>query len=160
MEPQDYNNHRPPCPPPPPQGTGQSHPYGGKSQYGAPYQDPRFRQTPCQGEPQWQGHGFRPQQGQWREPAMLPQQQTNGMGIAGFVLSLIAFFGCALPYASGPLWLLGLIFSIIGLNRQPRGLAIAGLVISLLGIAVILAVIFFVGMAAATGELRGLGEFI
>ena len=58
------------------------------------------------------------------------------------------------------MWLLGLIFSIIGLNRQPRGLAIAGLVISLLGIAVILAVIFFVGMAAATGELRGLGEFI
>lgn len=52
---------------------------------------------------------------------------TNGMAIAGFVL---AFF-CSL---------LGLIFSIIGLNQTKarnqsgRGLAIAGIVISILGI--------------------------
>ena len=84
---------------------------------------------------------------------MAPPQQTNGMGVAGFVLSLVAFFGGTVPYLSGPIWLLGLIFSIIGLNRQPRGLAIAGLIISLVGIFIILAVLFFVGATFHADEL-------
>ena len=56
-------------------------------------------------------------------PYVPPQPQSNGMAIAGFVLSF--FFS-----------LLGLIFSIIGFNRSKqmggknRGLAIAGIVIS------------------------------
>jgi hypothetical protein len=35
---------------------------------------------------------------------------------------------------------LGLIFSAVGLYRQPKGLAIAGLVISLVGIVMLIAV--------------------
>jgi hypothetical protein len=56
-------------------------------------------------------------------PYVPPQPQSNGMAIAGFVLSFL------IP-------LLGLIFSIIGLNRSKqmggknRGLAIAGIIIS------------------------------
>lgn len=53
--------------------------------------------------------------------------KTNGMAITGFVLSLL---GCT--------WPLGLVFSIIGMSqtgKDPsqggRGLAIAGLVISI-----------------------------
>ena len=44
------------------------------------------------------------------------------------------FFTLILPVLIGNLWLLGLIFSIIGLRINPKGRAIAGLIISLLPI--------------------------
>lgn len=58
------------------------------------------------------------------------QNNTNGMAIAGFVISLVSLLCC------GFLNWLGLIFSIIGLvqskskNGNGKGLAIAGIVIS------------------------------
>lgn len=55
-------------------------------------------------------------------------QPSNGMGTAGFVISLVGlllFCGLLSP--------LGLIFSLIGLGKEPRGLAIAGTVIGLIG---------------------------
>lgn len=61
----------------------------------------------------------------------------NGLGTAGFVLSLIAFLISWIPIVSGILWFLGLIFSFIGLFRSPRGLAIAGFVISFIWIIVV-----------------------
>ena len=80
MEPNKYNNPRPPYPPPPPPEEPQNR-YSGQSPYGAPYQDPRFRQPPYQGMDPRYGYGMPPQGRQWQEP--LPQrEQTNGMGIA------------------------------------------------------------------------------
>ncbi|PXV58475.1 hypothetical protein CLV62_14626 [Dysgonomonas alginatilytica] len=67
-------------------------------------------------------------------------RQTNGIGTAGFVLALIALFLSWIPFLSWLLWVLGLIFSIVGVFKQPRGLAIAGLVISLLCVILILLV--------------------
>lgn len=152
MEPKNYNNPKPPYPPPPPI-QGSQNPYGPGHPYGSGCHDPNFRQPQYQGQPFRPGHVDMRQGRQWQEPYMAPPQQTNGMGVAGFVLSLVAFFGCTVPYLSGPIWLLGLIFSIIGLNRQPRGLAIAGLIISLVGIFIILAVLFFVGATFHADEL-------
>jgi len=74
------------------------------------------------------------------------QKKSNGMGTAGFVLALIALFLGWIPIVGWLVWLLGLIFSFIGVFRKPKGLAIAGLVISLIGI-IILIVIF--GLAGA-----------
>ncbi|MBD5225122.1 MAG: EscU/YscU/HrcU family type III secretion system export apparatus switch protein [Bacteroidales bacterium] len=89
------------------------------------------------------------------------RQESNGIGTAGFVLALVSFFGFWLPYVGGLTWLLGLIFSIIGVNRPPRGLAIAGLVISLVGfVFAVLAVLFF-GVLAAGYDLHEIAaEFI
>lgn len=56
--------------------------------------------------------------------------ETNGMGIAGFILSIITFFLWWIPFIGIILWILSLTFSIIGLSKQPKGLSIAGLVIS------------------------------
>ena len=79
--------------------------------------------------------------------------QNNRIGTAGLVLVLMSFilfsfegyiinslndkslfFTLILPVLIGNLWLLGLIFSIIGLRINPKGRAIAGLIISLLPI--------------------------
>ena len=66
--------------------------------------------------------------------------------MAGFVLALIALFLGWVPVLGWVLWLLGLILSFVGIFKKPKGLAIAGLVISLLGL--ILLIFVFAGLAA------------
>lgn len=65
-------------------------------------------------------------------------RNTNGMGTAGFVLALIALLVGWVPGLGWICWLLGLIFSCVGMARMPKGLAIAGLVISVFGLVLIL----------------------
>ena len=67
--------------------------------------------------------------------------KSNGIGTAGFVLSLLGFVFCWVPVLDWILWLLGLIFSFCGMFKQPRGLAIAGFVISCISLIVLLTVI-------------------
>lgn len=62
--------------------------------------------------------------------------QKNGLGVAGFVLALLGLIFCWVPVLNWILWILGLIFSIIGMFKRPKGLAIAGLVISCIGLIV------------------------
>ncbi len=61
-------------------------------------------------------------------PARTPLERppTNGLGIAGFVVSLLGL-GC------GCLSIVGVILSAIAMGRRPRGFAIAGLIIGLVG---------------------------
>jgi hypothetical protein len=68
------------------------------------------------------------------------EKKSNGIGTAGFVLALIALFLGWIPVLGWILWFLGLVLSFVGVFRLPRGLAIAGLVISLIGIILLLAV--------------------
>lgn len=60
------------------------------------------------------------------------QRHTNGLGIAGFVLSLLGLF---IPFVT----IGGLIFSFLGLFWSPRGFAIAGTIISLVSLLVSIA---------------------
>ena len=76
-----------------------------------------------------------------------PENKSNGLGTAGFVLALISFFLCWIPYLGWILWTLGFIFSFVGVFKAPRGLAIAGLVISCIGLIFLLVVVALI-MAA------------
>lgn len=78
-----------------------------------------------------------------------PVRASNGMGTTGFVLALIGFFLSWVPILGWIIWLLGLIFSFVGIFKAPRGLAIAGLVISLIAFIVLIALIGII--AAAIG---------
>lgn len=81
------------------------------------------------------------QQGQTGQTVIINQvKKSNGLGTAGFVLALVAIFLGWVPVLGWILWLLGLIFSFIGVFRMPKGLAIAGLVISFIGIILLLVV--------------------
>ena len=62
------------------------------------------------------------------------QKKSNGLGTAGFVLALIGFFLSWIPVLGWVLWFLGMLFSAIGVFRTPRGMAIAGLCISFIGL--------------------------
>ena len=83
------------------------------------------------------------------QPQVIVQQierKTNGSGTAGFVIALISAIVFWLPFVSQILWVFGLIFSFIGLFKRPRGLAIAGFIISFVNLIVILVIILAFGL--------------
>ena len=67
--------------------------------------------------------------------------KRNGIGTAGFILALLGLIFSWVPVLDYILWFLGALFSFIGVFKKPRGLAIAGLIISFIGIIVILVVL-------------------
>ena len=67
--------------------------------------------------------------------------RSNGVGTAGFVLALIGLFLSWIPILGWLIWFLGLILSFCGIFRTPKGLAIAGLVVSLIDFIVLVAVL-------------------
>jgi hypothetical protein len=95
--------------------------YGEQAQYGAPPQQP-YDQSQYGAAPPPYG-GQVPPAGGYGYPMPPQQEQKNGFSVAGLILSILP--------------LLGIIFSILGLTRaakiggKGRGLAIAGLVLSL-----------------------------
>ncbi|KRN28225.1 hypothetical protein IV38_GL001679 [Lactobacillus selangorensis] len=72
-----------------------------------------------------------------------PFARYNIMGISGFAL---AFIDLAFPLSvvtGFSIWVLGLILSIIGVFRKPRGFAIAGIILSIITIIVAIMRSFF-----------------
>ncbi len=109
-------------------------PYGQQSSRQVP---PQYQQTP---PPPYGQQSSRQVPPQYTQPYYNQPQpsRSNGLGITGFVLSLLALLLGWVPVIGWIVWLLGLIFSLIGIFRKPRGLAIAGLLLSLLALIVIL----------------------
>lgn len=87
-------------------------------------------------------------------PGSQRASERNPLAVAGFILSLVMWIALIVPYLSLILWILALAFSSIGLRRARRrgaahkGLAIAGLCISLAGVViVVLFILFLLGAA-------------
>jgi len=80
------------------------------------------------------------------------ESKSNGLGIAGFIISLIALFFGWVPIFGWILWVLGLVFSFIGMFKNPKGMAIAGLVISI--VSVILMLLVFGAILGAAASLK------
>lgn len=76
---------------------------------------------------------------------------ANGVGLAGFIVSLVGLFtgGCLSP--------IGLVLSIVGLFKEPRGFAVAGLIISLLAVLGWVIGFVFLGFGAIAVVLATLG---
>jgi hypothetical protein len=79
-------------------------------------------------------------------------QPTNGLGIAGFITSLVGIVSCGL------LAPVGLILSLFALVKRPRGFAIAGTVIGAIGCVVLVAwslgfVLAMIGVGAGVKEV-------
>lgn len=74
--------------------------------------------------------------------------KKNSLGTAGFVLAIVGLVLSWIPLISVIAWLpwlLGAIFSIIGVFKAPRGLAIAGVVISFIDLIILIAGIASLG---------------
>lgn len=68
-------------------------------------------------------------------------KQGNGLGTAGFVLAIIGVFLSWVPFIGQIIWLLGAVFSVVGLFKPNKGLAIAGTVISFIGLIIIMSLL-------------------
>ena len=79
------------------------------------------------------------------------EKSTNGIGTAGFIMSLIAIFLGWIPIIGWIIWIVGLVLSFAGILKRPKGMAIAGLVISLIGI-IMLVFVFGILMVAAASK--------
>ena len=118
-------------------------------QQAPPPQQPQYQQAP---PPQYQQQPFMPQ-----APAAAP---GNGLSIASLILALAAL---VVPYAGIGCAVVGLILGILGKQKNkavgaPTGMAMAGIIISIitLAISVLIVVLCSVCAAAANAELNSL----
>lgn len=81
------------------------------------------------------------------------QIETNGLGLAGFIVSLVGLMMCG-----GLLSPVGMIMSLIALGKRPKGFAIAGVVLGVIGSLVFFLIFFVIGLSAILA-LIGLGMF-
>jgi hypothetical protein len=79
---------------------------------------------------------------------VVPRPVSNNLGIAGFVLSLVGLFACG-----GLLCPLGALLSFIALFKQPRGFAVAGFIIGMVGSFGFIIFLLLGGLAFMAGVL-------
>lgn len=77
--------------------------------------------------------------------------KSNGVGVAGFIISILCAFFSWIPGVNVFLWIVGVVLCCIGMTRQPKGLAVAGFIISLF--ALLLTILFFGGVVALLAGL-------
>ena len=85
---------------------------------------------------------YTPQQPQQanQTTVVVNEHKSNGIGTAGFVFALLGILLSWIPVVDFVIWFLGLLFSFIGLFKSPRGLAITGFLLSIIGIIIIIAI--------------------
>lgn len=81
----------------------------------------------------------------------VPAKQSNGIGTTGLVFSILGLFLGWIPVLGWIVWVLGVLFSFIGLFKSPRGCAIAGFIISF---------IWLIIFVFAIGSIASLSTFI
>lgn len=73
-----------------------------------------------------------------QQSTIIIQTQTNSIGIVGFVFALIGLFIGYIPFVGWIIVLVGAICSSKGRNKEPKGLAIAGSIISVINIIIMI----------------------
>lgn len=89
------------------------------------------------------------------QPTQPVEKAKNGLGLAGFIVSLVGLVFCWVPILGHLIWPIALTLSIIGLilgivKKRKLGLAIAGIIIS--GASVIVAVLISMSIAASVNS--------
>lgn len=74
------------------------------------------------------------------QQVVMVTNKKNGLGLTGFILAIVALFVGEIPVIGWIVWLLGAVFSVIGLFKMPRGFAIAGTIISFIGLIMIIVI--------------------
>ena len=82
------------------------------------------------------------------------KQQRNGIGLTGFIMSLLCLVTSWAPIVNIVMWILGFVFSAVGLFKKPKGFAIAGMVISL--ISILLIILLFVILGELASDFLGI----
>ena len=83
---------------------------------------------------------------QMQTPSSVPAatKNNNGFAMASLVLGIISLCASGAWWCGGPISVLGLVFGALGLRTTGRGMAIAGMILSAIGLVllVIIRVVF------------------
>lgn len=85
----------------------------------------------------------------------MKKNQVNGLGIAGFVLSIVGLLFLVLPPIGFFMLIVALGLSIAGLTKPNKGFAIAGLIISVAAIIIAILILFLFVSAYEEMRLNG-----
>lgn len=80
---------------------------------------------------------------------IIQERRSNGLGTAGFILSIVALVTGWIPVLGWIIWFLGALLSVVGVFRKPRILAIIGVCISFFWVIIFTLVIGAVVSAGA-----------
>ena len=91
---------------------------------------------------------------------MPPQKNNNGFAVAALVLGIISIVLCFIPFLSGIIAILAIVFGIIALKSARRGMAIAGLVTGILGLllGILIFAMVFIALPAIQRNQRDTGR--
>jgi len=104
-----------------------------------PYAPPTYQAPQAPQGPQAYGA---PPQPMSTKPPKVGNPAKNWAGVMGMILGILSLVLCCIPYLSPFLGIGGLIFSIMGLKSQRKGMAVAGLITSIFG--TIIAIIYVI----------------
>lgn len=82
-----------------------------------------------------------------------PVSEKKGMSIASLVLGICGFVAWCLPFLGYPVTIVGLILGIIGKNKGGKGMAIAGIVLCSITLALTFCNSLLGAYLGATGQL-------
>ncbi len=85
-----------------------------------------------------------------------PQAQKNPLGVAGFIFALLGVFLSWVPILGWVIWFLGALFSIIGSFKKPKGMAVAGVILTFINLILLLFVIASCSADVGGGMLASL----
>jgi hypothetical protein len=144
-------------------GTNQQPPYQQPNQQTpyqqTPYQQPTYQQTPYQPNSQQTPYQQNPQQPPYQQQYQQPirpdyqyqqqfqepvQKPSSGMAVASMVLGIVAFLFSCVYFIAIPAAIVGLILGIVSIKGRKggKGMAIAGIILSGIGIVIALILIF------------------
>lgn len=89
------------------------------------------------------------QQPMYGQPVKFPPprpRQENGWGLAGFIISIAGLIFCGIPS------IFGTIISMIGLRKEPRGFAIAGFCLGLVGVLELASILLMMFVVVRTAQ--------
>jgi hypothetical protein len=86
------------------------------------------------------------------EPAKKGNPQHNGKAIAGLILGIASMVFCWLWFIALPVSVVGIVMSAIGLKSQKSGVAVGGLVTSILGFILMVIILFVIGITILNSD--------
>ena len=105
-----------------------------------------------QANPQYPVYASQQPQQANQTTVIVNDRKSNGVGTAGFIFALMGIIFSWVPVVDFIVWFLGAFLSFIGLFKAPRGLAITGFILSIIGIIIIISI--FGSIAALLSQIE------
>lgn len=82
-----------------------------------------------------------------------PAKDQKGLAIASLVLGILALLTSCLWFCGGPFSIVGIVLGVLGLKSSGRGMAIAGIVLSAVGLLILIVLTVVGAVLGSSGDI-------